>query len=263
MGYQYFPFSQSQGYTPQTCASACLAQTQYNLDHPSSDCTYAPCVFFDAYVLSDNGVPQGLYCTLYNKTWAPSYATNYGQTRGSDRYTVSQSYSYSLLNPPVQPAYTPKCGGSFIADGGFEDVSGSQPFLGPWTAQEIGDVTAQAGWSPGYNSDSMFGASLYGSNPSPSVLLQQTMTTVPGVDYAFSMFYRFDYGMDVCVINLGFPDGTTYTISLAGKTPEVFYASDVYTFVGGGDETLTINPYCDVGAGGEIFIDDVEVYLSR
>ncbi|MCJ1458623.1 hypothetical protein MMC28_008997 [Mycoblastus sanguinarius] len=96
MGYQFFPFSQSQGYTPQTCADACTAQTTYDSQHPAADGTYESCIFFNAYVLSQNGVPQGLYCSMYNETWAPSYGTNYGQYRGSDRYTVSQSYSYSL-----------------------------------------------------------------------------------------------------------------------------------------------------------------------
>ena len=52
-------------------------------------------VFFNAYVLSKNAIPQGLYCSMYNQTWGPSYGTNYGQYRGSDRYTVSESYSYS------------------------------------------------------------------------------------------------------------------------------------------------------------------------
>ena len=32
---------------------------------------------------------------MYNETWDPSYGVNYGQYRGSDRYTVSESYSYS------------------------------------------------------------------------------------------------------------------------------------------------------------------------
>ncbi|KAL8692578.1 MAG: hypothetical protein Q9218_002426 [Villophora microphyllina] len=96
MGYKYYPFSQTQGYTPSTCAAACQAQTGYNSRHPAADGTYATCSFFDAYVLSENAAPQGLYCSLYSKSWAPSYATNYGQYRGSDRYTVSRSYSYTL-----------------------------------------------------------------------------------------------------------------------------------------------------------------------
>ena len=99
MGYKFFPFSQSQGYDPQTCASACDIQTAYNSRHPAADGTYQTCIFFNVYVLSENGIPQGLYCSLYTEIWAPSYATNRGQYRGSNRYTVSRSYSYSLKSP--------------------------------------------------------------------------------------------------------------------------------------------------------------------
>ncbi|KAL9008752.1 MAG: hypothetical protein Q9173_006155, partial [Seirophora scorigena] len=98
MGYKYHPFSQSQGYDPSTCAADCNSQTAYNSRHPAADGSYQSCVFFNAYVLSMNGVPQGLYCSMYTQVWAASYATNYGQYRGTDRYTVSRSFSYSL-NP--------------------------------------------------------------------------------------------------------------------------------------------------------------------
>ncbi|KAL9012328.1 MAG: hypothetical protein Q9173_002899 [Seirophora scorigena] len=96
LGNRYYPFSQSQGYTPSTCAAACHAETAYNSRHPSADGSYAVCSFFNAYVLTQNAIPQGLYCTLYSKTWAPSHATNHGQERGSDRFTVTRSYCYSL-----------------------------------------------------------------------------------------------------------------------------------------------------------------------
>lgn len=96
MGFKFFPFSQSQGYTPSTCAAACTSQTSYNKAHPASDGSFQTCAFFNSYVLSENAIPQGLYCSLYNETWAPRYATNYGQYRGSDRYTVSESYSFTL-----------------------------------------------------------------------------------------------------------------------------------------------------------------------
>jgi len=96
IGYQYFPFSQSQGYDPSFCAQACTAQTQYNSEHPDLDGAFQTCTFFNAYVLSQDSIPQGLYCSLYSQSWAPGYADNYGQTRGSDRYTVSRSYSYTL-----------------------------------------------------------------------------------------------------------------------------------------------------------------------
>lgn len=96
MGYKFHAFSQAQGYDPSTCAVDCNAQTAYNKRHPAADGSYQTCVFFNAYVLSMNGVPQGLYCSMYTQVWAASYATNYGQYRGTDRYTVSRSYSYSL-----------------------------------------------------------------------------------------------------------------------------------------------------------------------
>lgn len=100
MGYQFFPFSQSQGYDPTTCAQACDAQTWYNSQHPDAqDGSFQTCSFFNSFILSEDAVPQGLYCSLYNETWAPNYANNYGQTRGSTRYTVSRSYSYSLGQP--------------------------------------------------------------------------------------------------------------------------------------------------------------------
>ncbi|KAL8652092.1 MAG: hypothetical protein Q9226_004414, partial [Calogaya cf. arnoldii] len=60
MGYKYFPFSQTQGYNPATCAAACKAQTGYNSRHPNADGSYATCLFFNAYVLSQNAIPQGL-----------------------------------------------------------------------------------------------------------------------------------------------------------------------------------------------------------
>ena len=44
MGYKYFPFSQSQGYTPQTCADACTLQTGYDSRHPAADGSYRTCV---------------------------------------------------------------------------------------------------------------------------------------------------------------------------------------------------------------------------
>jgi len=96
MGFKFFPFSQDQGYTPSTCAAACSSQTEYNQAHPTEDGCYQTCTFFNSYVLSKNAVPQGLYCSLYNQTWGPEYGVNYGQYRGSDRYTVSESYSFTL-----------------------------------------------------------------------------------------------------------------------------------------------------------------------
>ncbi|KAH0167067.1 hypothetical protein KCU67_g4038, partial [Aureobasidium melanogenum] len=108
MGSKFFPFSQQQGFTLESCTSACTAQTAYNKAHPNKDGSFMTCAFVNGYVLSRNGVPQGLYCSMYNQTWATSYATNYGQYRGSVRYTVSNSYAYSVITRPAIPA-GPNC----------------------------------------------------------------------------------------------------------------------------------------------------------
>ena len=44
LGYKYYPFSQTQGYTPSTCAAACTAQTGYNSRHAAANGTYQTCV---------------------------------------------------------------------------------------------------------------------------------------------------------------------------------------------------------------------------
>ena len=44
IGDKIYPFDQFQGFTPSTCASACLAQTQYNAAHPATDGSYMNCV---------------------------------------------------------------------------------------------------------------------------------------------------------------------------------------------------------------------------
>ncbi|KAL8915223.1 MAG: hypothetical protein Q9171_000342 [Xanthocarpia ochracea] len=123
MGYKYHPFSQTQGYDVSTCAADCNAQTAYNKRHPAADGSYQTCAFINAYVLSMNGVPQGLYCSMYTQTWAASYATNYGQYRGTDRYTVSRSYSYSLN---LASDGTPACDSSTTSQSSMSRSSTSQ-----------------------------------------------------------------------------------------------------------------------------------------
>ncbi|KAF9874534.1 cytochrome p450 [Colletotrichum karsti] len=92
IGVKFFPGP----YDPAQCAAACQATTQYDHDHPRQDGTYDACNFFNSFVLSENNVPQGTYCSLYTKAWDKSYSTNVGQYRGSDYYSVSQSYGYTL-----------------------------------------------------------------------------------------------------------------------------------------------------------------------
>lgn len=77
------------------CAAACSAQSAYNLRHPPKDKPAQTCQFFNTYVLYKNAEPVGQYCSLYSETWAPAFATNRGQSRGSDRYTIEYSFAFS------------------------------------------------------------------------------------------------------------------------------------------------------------------------
>jgi len=89
-------------YEPGQCAASCQASTAYDRRHPRPNGAYDACNFFNSYVLSRNNVPQGTYCAMYSAAWDKSYSTNYGQSRGSDVYSVSQSYGYTLTTQDPQ-----------------------------------------------------------------------------------------------------------------------------------------------------------------
>ncbi|KAH0536583.1 hypothetical protein FGG08_006567 [Glutinoglossum americanum] len=89
MGYKFF----KDIYDPSVCTAACDATTAYNRRHPSN-CKYNVCRYVNAYILTENNVPQGFYCSMYSANWDPSYAANTGQTRGSDVYRVVDSVSF-------------------------------------------------------------------------------------------------------------------------------------------------------------------------
>lgn len=97
-GYKFFSFGngtdQVQYFDPSVCTAACSAQSAYNLEHPPSSGSAMLCNQVVAYVLSDENVPQGMYCTMYSEAWSAEYATNVGQWRGSDYWSVSQAYAY-------------------------------------------------------------------------------------------------------------------------------------------------------------------------
>ncbi|KAI8317307.1 hypothetical protein K4K59_008606 [Colletotrichum sp. SAR11_240] len=82
-------------FDPKLCAAACTAQSEYNLRHPPKNAPAQTCQFFNTFFVLKNGVPEGQYCSLYSKSWDASYATNNGQYRGSDHYTISYSFSYT------------------------------------------------------------------------------------------------------------------------------------------------------------------------
>ena len=67
MGYQFFPFSQSQGYDPSTCASACTQQTTYNSKHPGSDGSFQTCVS-PSLVPNISGIRVGMEPLLIHET---------------------------------------------------------------------------------------------------------------------------------------------------------------------------------------------------
>ncbi|KUJ11847.1 uncharacterized protein LY89DRAFT_653320 [Mollisia scopiformis] len=109
MGYKFFSFGQVQTYPAgvQACTLACTAQTAYNSRHPPSTGKPNVCNQVVVYVLSDENDPKGIYCAMYSEEWAQNYATNYGQYRGSDYWSVSQAYAYT--NATYSAAYGPIC----------------------------------------------------------------------------------------------------------------------------------------------------------
>lgn len=97
MGVQIFT---SGPFDPLLCSAFCASQTAYNVAHPPETGAPMTCQFFNTYILLLNGTSVGQYCSLYNETWAPSYATNSGQYRGADHYTIEYSFSYSNTTNP-------------------------------------------------------------------------------------------------------------------------------------------------------------------
>ncbi|KAH0419318.1 glycoside hydrolase, partial [Aureobasidium melanogenum] len=85
------------------CASACSAQSVYNLAHPPADGQPKTCQFFTTYLLYKNGVALGQTCSLYTMAWNTTYNTNKGYYYGSDHYTVGYSYAFSNTTNPGAP----------------------------------------------------------------------------------------------------------------------------------------------------------------
>ncbi|KAL8964199.1 MAG: hypothetical protein Q9183_004623 [Haloplaca sp. 2 TL-2023] len=78
------------------------AQSAYNLRNPPKNAPAQTCQFYNTYAMYKNDVYQGQYCTMYNQTWDAKYATNTGQVRGGDRYTMQYSYIASNATNPGQ-----------------------------------------------------------------------------------------------------------------------------------------------------------------
>ena len=70
------------------CAAACSATSDYDRQHPPASGIPQTCQFFNTYVLYNGTQAVGQYCSMYNETWPASYATNVGQWRGNDHFTI-------------------------------------------------------------------------------------------------------------------------------------------------------------------------------
>ncbi|KAI7355674.1 glycoside hydrolase [Hortaea werneckii] len=93
-------------FSAQLCADACSMKSAYNKAHPPTDGSpVQTCQFFNTYILYMNGPsnPQGQYCAMYSESWPASYATNKGQYRGSDQFTIQYSFAYSNSADPGAP----------------------------------------------------------------------------------------------------------------------------------------------------------------
>ncbi|KAI6819121.1 hypothetical protein KC340_g13678 [Hortaea werneckii] len=87
----------------QLCVDACSMKSAYNKAHPPTDGSpVQTCQFFNTYILYMNGPsnPQGQYCAMYSESWPTPYATNKGQYRGSDHFTIQYSFAYSNSADP-------------------------------------------------------------------------------------------------------------------------------------------------------------------
>ena len=217
--------------------------------------------FFNAYVLSKNGIPQGLYCSFYNQTWDPSYATNYGQYHGSDHYTVSDSYSYILSSQESKG-----CPTNAVENGNFESKQ-----VAPFT------VTADPGSSGSVINDPnghsyVFSATLASTNGNFStgnVILEQTVSTCAGRKYTFSIDYRVDQSRDGCFleVDLNNPgdqqgglllDANGNNGVIAGE-----WATATTTMTAMTDsDVLKIIPFCEYGDADLIEVDNIFMTLQ-
>lgn len=139
------------------CSQYCDAQTKYNLATAPKDGTPAKvCKFFNTYLLTAkmaNGqvVPQGQYCSLYTEAWPIKYATNGGQWRGQDQYTVDYSFGYSKVasSSDIDPLVGDSKGATYQA---VADIKWSslQPFCSTYLGYTtpLSTVTATATITP-------------------------------------------------------------------------------------------------------------------
>ncbi|KAK7963995.1 hypothetical protein PG988_010969 [Apiospora saccharicola] len=98
---QTFPISDD--YKGSNCVKACAEQAAYEYAHSSDGGAHA-CQFVNSYLLLKNGVAQSQVCSMYSQPWdAATYATNYGQNRGDDKYTITFGLTYTNSTAAAGP----------------------------------------------------------------------------------------------------------------------------------------------------------------
>ncbi|KAJ9629704.1 hypothetical protein H2203_002085 [Taxawa tesnikishii (nom. ined.)] len=102
------------------------------------------CRFINTYILQKNGVGQGQYCSMYTQAWNSTYATNTGQYRGSDKYTISYSFSYYNSTD----AGSPVCGSNDKAALSYLSTSGGD-FCTAYNSYSAPTSTVSATITPG------------------------------------------------------------------------------------------------------------------
>jgi hypothetical protein len=92
MGYKLFV---QPAFDAKLCATACKETNKWALEHPPAEGKPQLCRYFNTYILLKNGVSQGQYCSMYTQEWDASFATNDGQYRGDDHYTIQYSFGFT------------------------------------------------------------------------------------------------------------------------------------------------------------------------
>lgn len=142
MGYQLFTAG---AFDAKLCATACQQHNKYAVEHPPANGKPQLCRYFNTYILLKNGVSEGQYCSMYTQEWDQSFATNDGQWRGNDHYTIQYSFSFtdsSNDGVPVCPtdlAYLKSSGQEFCSS----FIGYSQPSTTATTT-----ATATVVWTP-------------------------------------------------------------------------------------------------------------------
>lgn len=98
---------------PRLCATACDAQTAYNIKHPAPSGAVA-CNAFGSYILtktnSTGSYQHGQMCTFYTANWDKKYATNSAGFDGA----VGASYSFSYSTFYGKKGAQPSCDAEFV-----------------------------------------------------------------------------------------------------------------------------------------------------